>query len=133
MTVDPRSDGRRGVGALLRDRAESSEGLIRAEAPLVRIELGDAARLAGRGTAFVALGGVLLLLGALAALTALILLIGDQWLPHDLYWLGARLLSLIAGRSPAWLAFLARTAPSTPLLTTRQSDCTPHIVMHRYK
>src|SRR5260221_3921128 len=103
MTVDPRSDGRRGVGALLRDLAESSAGLIRAEARLVRIELGDAARLAGRGTAFVALGGVLLLLGALAALTALILLIGDQWLPHDLYWLGAALLALHPCRLAALL------------------------------
>src|SRR5258706_12425464 len=124
MTVDPRSDGRRGVGALLRDRAESSEGLIRAEAPLVRIELGDAARLAGRGTAFVALGGVLLLLGALAALTALILLIGDQWLPHDLYWLGALLVALIAGGIAAWLAFRARTALSPSALLPRETVST---------
>src|SRR5260221_3111897 len=109
MTVDPRSDGRRGVGALLRDLAESSAGLIRAEARLVRIELGDAARLAGRGTAFVALGGVLLLLGALAALTALILLIGDQWLPHDLYWLR----SPVGGAHPRRHACLA-ACPATP-------------------
>ncbi len=124
MTVDPRSDGRRGVGALLRDLAESSAGLIRAEARLVRIELGDAARLAGRGTAFVALGGVLLLLGALAALTALILLIGDQWLPHDLYWLGALLVALIAGGIAAWLAFRARTALSPSALLPRETVST---------
>src|SRR5258708_22620588 len=103
MTVDPRSDGRRGVGALLRDLAESSAGLIRAEARLVRLELGDAARLAGRGTAFVALGGVLLLLGALAALTGLLLLIGDQWLPHDPYWLRALLVARLSRRLAARL------------------------------
>ncbi|HEX9485054.1 MAG TPA: phage holin family protein [Gemmatimonadaceae bacterium] len=124
MTVDPRSDGRRGVGALLRDLAESSAGLIRAEARLVRLELGDAARLAGRGTAFVALGGVLLLLGALAALTGLILLIGDQWLPHDRYWLGALLVALIAGGIAAWLASRARTALSPSALLPRETVST---------
>src|SRR5260221_8985891 len=124
MTVDPRSDGRRGVGALLRDLAESSAGLIRAEARLVRIELGDAARLAGRGTAFVALGGVLLLLGALAALTALILLIGDQWLPHDLYWLGALLVALIPGRIASWAAIPAPTALSPSALPPRETAST---------
>src|SRR5258708_38726382 len=82
MTVDPRSDGRRGVGALLRDLAESSAGLIRAEARLGRLELGDAARLAGRRTAFVALGGVLLLLRAPAAPARPLLLIRHPRLAH---------------------------------------------------
>ena len=63
MAVDIRSDGRRGLGALLRDLAEGSAGLVRGEVRLARLELGAAASAAGRGTAFVAVGGVLLLIG----------------------------------------------------------------------
>ncbi|NUP55741.1 MAG: hypothetical protein HOQ19_07905, partial [Gemmatimonadaceae bacterium] len=47
MTVDIRSDGRRGLGALLRDLAEGSAGLVRGEVRLARLELGTAAAAAG--------------------------------------------------------------------------------------
>ena len=91
MAVDHSNDGRRGLGDLLRDLAEGSAELVRGEVRLARLELGGAAGAAAKGTAFTAIGGVLLLLGTLAAFTGLILLIGDQWLPRDLYWLGALL------------------------------------------
>src|SRR3982750_4378802 len=97
MAVDHTNDGRRGLGALLRDLAEGSAELVRGEVRLARLELGSAASAAGRGTAFVAVGGVLLLLGTLATFTGLVLLIGDQWLPRDLYWLRALLVALLAG------------------------------------
>jgi hypothetical protein len=90
MAVDVETDGRRGIGALLRDLAEGSADLVRGEVRLARIELGTAAGGAGRGVAFFAMGGVLLLLGTLATFTGVILLVGDQWLPRDLYWLAAR-------------------------------------------
>jgi hypothetical protein len=77
MAVAHSNDGRRGLGALLRDLAEGSAELVRGEARLARIELGGVAGTAARGTAYTALGGVLLLLGTLAAFTGLILLIGD--------------------------------------------------------
>ena len=125
MAVDHgTNDGRRGLGALLRDLAEGSGELVRGEARLARIELGAAAGAAAKGTAFTALGGVLLLLGTLAAFTGLILLIGDQWLPRDLYWLGALLVALIAGGVAAWLAQRGRKALSPSALAPRETVAT---------
>jgi drug/metabolite transporter (DMT)-like permease len=49
------------------------------------------------GTGFIAIGGVLALLGALSLFAGVILLIGDQWLPRDLYWVAALLVVLITG------------------------------------
>lgn len=112
MAVDSGSDGRRGVGALLRELAEGSAELVRGEVRLAKAELTAAARGAGTGTAFIATGGVLVLLGSLAAFTGVILLIGDQWLPRDLYWLAALLVALIAGGVAAWLASRGRAALS---------------------
>ena len=88
MTFDGRN-GRRGLGMLLRDLAEGSAALVRGEATLAKIEVAEIATGIGKGTAFVATGAVLALLGALSVLAGIVLLIGDQWLPADLYWLGA--------------------------------------------
>jgi uncharacterized membrane protein YqjE len=124
MAVDHATDGRRGLGALLRDLAEGSAELVRGEVRLARIELGGTAGAAARGTAYTALGGVLLLLGTLATFTGLILLIGDQWLPRDLYWLGALLVALIAGGVAAWLAQRGRSALSPSALAPRETVTT---------
>jgi hypothetical protein len=126
MAVDHSNDGRRGLGALLRDLAEGSAELVRGEARLARLELGNVAGAAAKGTALSALGGVLLLLGTLAAFTGLILLIGDQWLPRDLYWLGALLVALIAGGVAAWLAQRGRRALSPSALA-------PHVTVATLK
>ena len=124
MAVDHTHDGRRGLGALLRDLAEGSAELVRGEVRLARIELGSAARAAAKGTAYTTIGGVLLLLGTLAAFTGLILLIGDQWLPRDLYWLGALLVALIAGGVAAWLAQRGRSALSPSALAPHETVAT---------
>jgi hypothetical protein len=124
VAVDRTVDGRRGLGALLRDLAEGSAELVRGEVRLARLELGTAASAAGRGTAFVAVGGVLLLLGTLATFTGLVLLIGDQWLPRDLYWLGALLVALIAGGVAAWLAQRGRRALSPSALAPHETVAT---------
>src|SRR5918996_1408086 len=121
MAVAHSNDGRRGLGALLRDLAEGSAELVRGEVRLARIELAGAA---AKGTAYTALGGVLLLLGTLAAFTGLILLIGDQWLPRDLYWLGALLVALIARGLAAWLAQRGRAALSPSALAPRETVAT---------
>ena len=92
-----RTDGRRGIGVLVRDLADGSADLVRAEARIARIEIAGVARGVGVGTALVATGGVLALLGGLTLLAGVILLIGDQWLPRDLYWIAALLVVLVAG------------------------------------
>ena len=100
MGVDGRDQSpaiRRSIGALIRDLAESSVALVREEVRLATLELTEAATGIGKGTAFVALGAVFALLGSLALLVAVVLLIGDQWLPRDLYWVAALLILLIAG------------------------------------
>ena len=124
MTVDRDADGRRGLGALLRDLAEGSAELVRGEVRLARLELGAVASAAGRGTASVAVGGVLLLLGALATFTGLVLLIGDQWLPRDLYWLAALLFALITGGVAAWFASRGRALLSPAMLAPRETVAT---------
>jgi len=96
MAVD-RGDGRRGIGTLVRDLADGSATLVRDETKLARIEVAGVARGVATGTAFIASGGVLALLGALSLLAGLILLIGDQWLPKDLYWVGALLVVVVSG------------------------------------
>ena len=97
-------NGRRSLGTLVRSLAEESVGLVRSEVRLARVETVEALGAIGRGSAFVAGGAVLLLLGGLATLTGVILLIGDQWLPRDLYWLGALLVTVITGVLAAWFA-----------------------------
>jgi uncharacterized membrane protein YqjE len=118
------TDSRRGLGALLRDLAEGSAELVRGEVRLARMELGAAAGAAARGTAFVAMGGVLLLLGTLATFTGVILLVGDQWLPHDQYWLGALLVALITGGVAAWFVMRGRALLSPSALAPHETVAT---------
>ena len=98
-----RLDGQRSMGSLLRDLAEGSATLVKNEVRLARIEVTTALRAVGVGTAEIAVGGVLALLGILAFFTGLVLLPGDQWL-RDRYWLAALIVTLIAGGVAAWFA-----------------------------
>ena len=95
-------NGRRSLATLVRELAEESVELMRSEVRLARVEAADGAKAIARGTALVAGAAVLLLLGSLAALTGVILLIGDQWLPRDRYWLAALIVTLITGAITAW-------------------------------
>jgi hypothetical protein len=124
MAVESNRNGRRGIGVLLRELVEGSAELVRGEVRLARLEVGTAAAAAGRGTAFIATGGVLLLLGTLATFTGVILLIGDQWLPRDMYWLAALLFALIAGGVAAWLALRGRAALSPSALAPHETVAT---------
>jgi drug/metabolite transporter (DMT)-like permease len=103
MAVE-RLDGRRSIGGLLRELAEGSAALVRGEIRLARME--TAAALAGirDGTVMMATGGVLALLGGLSVVAGLVLLIGDQWLPRDLYWVAAFVVMLISGGIAFWLS-----------------------------
>jgi hypothetical protein len=124
MAVEPSADGPRGIGVLLRDLAEGSADLVRGEVRLARIEIGAVVGAAGKGTAYIAMGGVLILLGVLAAFTGVVLLIGDQWLPRDLYWLGALLFAVIAGGVAAWLLMRGRKALSPSALAPHDAVAT---------
>jgi len=127
MTFDGQN-GRRSLGTLLRDLADGSASLVRSEARLARIELSQIARGIGKGTAFVATGAVLALLGSLSLLAGIVLLIGDQWLPADRYWLGALIVLSIAGAIAVVLARrgMSLVTPSqlapTETVTTLKED-----------
>jgi hypothetical protein len=98
-----RLDGQRSMGSLLRDLAEGSATLVKNEVRLARIEVNTMLKAVGVGTAEIAVGGVLALLGTLAFFTGLVLLPGDQWM-RDQYWLAALIVTLIAGGIAAWFA-----------------------------
>ena len=127
MTFDGRN-GRRGLGTLLRDLADGSAALVRGEARLARIEIAQIATGIGKGTAFVATGAVLALLGSLSLLAGIVLLVGDQWLPADQYWLGALVVLVVAGAIAIVLARrgMSLLAPSqlapTETVTTLKED-----------
>jgi hypothetical protein len=116
MAAEPIAEAPRGIGVLLRDLAEGSADLVRGEVRLARMEIGAVAAAAGKGTAFIATGGVLILLGVLASFTGVVLLVGDQWLPRDLYWLGALLFAFITGGIALWLLMRGRKALSPSAL-----------------
>ena len=45
-----------------------------------------------------------LVLGVLSLFVGLVLLVGDQWLPADRYWLAALLIMVITGALAMWVA-----------------------------
>jgi uncharacterized membrane protein YqjE len=127
MRIDGHN-GTRPLGALLRDLAESGVSLVRGEARLAKAEVAETAATAARGTALVTTGAVLALLGGLSVLSGIVLLVGDQWLPADLYWVAALIVLIIAGGVAIWFARRgtallspSRLAP-TETMTTLKED-----------
>jgi uncharacterized membrane protein YqjE len=92
----------RSFAELLRDIAHGSADLLRGEMRLARLELTTLTTNVARGTAFVALGAVLLLLGGLSLAAGLVLLVGDQWLARDMYWLAALIVLVLTAAIAAW-------------------------------
>ncbi|HEU4643159.1 MAG TPA: phage holin family protein [Gemmatimonadaceae bacterium] len=124
--MSARADGRRGLGDLLRDLADGSGRLVRQEVGLARLEVQELLGQIGAGTAQAATGAVLLLIGAMALLTGIILLVGDAWL-RDRYWLAALIVTVVLGIVAAWLggrgvALLspARLKPAQTVETLRE-------------
>jgi uncharacterized membrane protein YqjE len=107
-------DRTRGFSGLLKELVHDSTDLLRGEVLVARLELTDVAMNLARGTTAVALGAVLLLLGGLSLVAGLILVVADQWLPRDRYWLAALVVMVITGGLAAWLARrgLAQLSPS---------------------
>lgn len=123
MRIDGHN-GARPLGVLLRDLAESGASLVRGELRLAKVELTDTLTTAGKGTALVATGGVLALLGGLSVLAGIVLLIGDQWLPADLYWVAALIVLVIAGAVAFWLARRGMALLSPPHLAPAETMTT---------
>ena len=94
---------RPGLRSLLRELADGGATLVRQEIRLARVETTELLRTLGTGTAWAGAGGVLLLIGALATLTGIILLGGDQWL-RDRFWLAALVVAILAAVAAVLLA-----------------------------
>lgn len=101
--------GSRGFADLVRAFAHDGGDLLRHEARLARLELTSVASHVARGSAEVTLGVVLLLLGGLSLIAGLVLLVGDQWLPRDSYWLAALLVVVVGTAVAMWLAVRGRS------------------------
>ena len=104
MIAAGKYDRSRGFGELLRDLAHGSADLLRGEIKLARLEVSSIVANVARGSTLVALGGVILLLGGLSFVAGIVLFVGDQWLPRDLYWVAALVVLLITGGLAAWFA-----------------------------
>jgi len=126
LHVDGPGTEDRGFAALLKDFAEGGADLIKYEFRLAKTEAGGLARELGTGSAAVAAGGVLALVGVLTFITGLVMLAGDQWL-RDRYWLAALLVTVLTGGVAAFaarrgLALLspARLAPTATIETLKE-------------
>ena len=124
MTNGPSHNGTRPIGTLLRDLADGGASLVRGEARLAKVEITETLSSAGKGTALVATGAVLALLGGLAAVAGIVLLIGDQWLPADLYWVAALIVLVIAGTVAFWFAKRGMTLLSPSRLAPEETMTT---------
>jgi membrane protein implicated in regulation of membrane protease activity len=122
MNID--GNGRRAFGTLVRDLVDETARLVRGEARLAKLEVARAGGAIGRGALFVAFGSVFLMLGALALLVGLILIVGDQWLPADRYWLAALIAFVITAGVAALFASRGRARLSPSHLAPRQTAAT---------
>jgi uncharacterized membrane protein YqjE len=123
MTNDGRN-GARGFVDLFRDLTESGVSLMRGELRLARMEIADVVAGIGRGTGLVATGAVLILLGGFSFIAGLVLLVGDQWLPADRYWLAALIVTVVAGALALMLAKRGLALVSPSHLAPRQTVTT---------
>ena len=80
-----------------RDWMEASADQVRADMATAAREIGAMMRAVGTGAILCAVAAALALLGALSLVTGVILVIGDQWLPRDLYPVAALVVAILAG------------------------------------
>jgi membrane protein len=81
----------------VRQWADGAIAHLRTDVAVAQHEIARVLRAVGIGSTIVAAGGALALVGALSVIVGVILLIGDQWLPSDLYWVAALIVVLITG------------------------------------
>jgi len=78
-----------------RDWMGAAGDQVRKDMAAATREIGAMMRAVGPGTVLCAIAGTLGLLGALSVLTGTILVIGDQWLPRDLYPIAALVVTVV--------------------------------------
>jgi uncharacterized membrane protein YqjE len=100
---DPRE---RGIAELVKDLASQTSTLVRQEIKLAQAEVTEKGKLAGKGAGMLAGAAVVALLG-LGALTALLIIVLDSFLP---LWLAALLVTLLWFAVAAALAVTGKNA-----------------------
>lgn len=100
---DPRD---RGIGELVKDLANQTSTLVRQEIKLAQAEVTEKGKLAGKGAGMLAGAAVTALL-ALGALTALLIIALDGFLP---LWLAALIVTLLWAAAAGGLAIAGRNA-----------------------
>jgi uncharacterized membrane protein YqjE len=101
--ADPRD---RGIGELVKDLASQTSTLVRQEIKLAQAEVTQKGKLAGKGAGMLAGAAVTALL-ALGALTALLIIVLDSFMP---LWLAALIVTLLWAAVAAALAMAGRKA-----------------------
>lgn len=115
------ANDRRGFGTLLRNLVEESVTLVRDEIHLAKLEVVKALHGIGLATMLTATGTVLIALGVIAFAVGLVLLVGDQWLPADRYWLAALIIMVLTGALAGLLAKRGANLVSPASLAPRQT------------
>jgi uncharacterized membrane protein YqjE len=100
---DPRD---RGIGELVKDLASQTSTLVRQEIKLAQAEVTQKGKVAGKGAGMLAGAAVTALL-ALGALTALLIIVLDSFMP---LWLAALIVTLLWAAVAAGLAAAGRKA-----------------------
>src|SRR3954453_3708110 len=101
--TDPRE---RGIGELVKDLASQTSTLMRQEIKLAQAEVTQKGKVAGKGAGMLAGAAVTALL-ALGALTALLIIVLDSFLP---LWLAALIVTLLWAAVAGVLAIAGRNA-----------------------
>jgi len=96
----------RGIGELVKDLASQTSTLVRQEIKLAQAEVTQKGKVAGKGAGMLAGAAVTALL-ALGALTALLIIVLDSFLP---LWLAALIVTLLWAAVAAGLAMAGRKA-----------------------
>jgi membrane protein len=91
------ADRVRDTVAFVRDWAEGIVAHLRNDIAVAQREISAMVRSIGVGTLLVACGGVIALCGGLSLIASIVVLVGDQWLPRDRYWVAALLVAAVAG------------------------------------
>ena len=86
----------------VRDWTEGTMNHVRRNVVVAHNEIAALLRHIRTGSALVATAAVLGLLGAISVVAGIILLVGDQWLPRDWYWLAALVVALVAAGIAWW-------------------------------